>query len=143
MEQIDLLKDKGILVTELKNKRKELWKLWEEAFANNLTKSQKRKIYFHQHMWHVFSYNKISCIEGQNAKAAFNKKQKEACYIFYQDNENALLLENARRIKAEDLINEIDGYIDDVYVVDIDFSWTYIHTHEYFCGPYFYQSEKE
>ena len=61
MEQIDLLKDKGILVTEVKNKRKELWKLWEEAFANNLTKSQKRKIYFHQHMWHVFSYNKISC----------------------------------------------------------------------------------
>ena len=50
MEQIDLLKDEGILVTELKNKRKELWKLWEEAFANNLTKSQKRKIYFHQHV---------------------------------------------------------------------------------------------
>ena len=47
------------------------------------------------------------------------------------------MLENARRIKAEDIINEIDGYIDDVYVVDIDFSWTYIHTHEYFCGPYF------
>ena len=86
---------------------------------------------------------KFPVIEGQNAKTAFNKKKKESCCIFYQDNENALLLENARRIKAEDIINEIDGYIDDVYVVDIDFSWTYIHTHEYFCGPYFYQSEKE
>ena len=46
MEQIDLLKDEGILVTELKKKRKELWKLWEED-SNNLP-NQKKKIYFHQ-----------------------------------------------------------------------------------------------
>ncbi|MBT2723991.1 DUF4275 family protein [Bacillus sp. ISL-46] len=37
----------------------------------------------------------------------------------------------------------MDGYIDDVYVVDKDFTWTYILTHEYFCGPYFYQPGEE
>jgi hypothetical protein len=87
MEQIDLLKDKGILVTELKNKRNELRNQWEEAFTKQLSKSQK--------------------------------------------------------IKAENIINEINGYINDVYVVDKDFSWAFILTHEYFCGPYFYQQVKE
>ncbi|WP_066063025.1 DUF4275 family protein [Neobacillus soli] len=115
-----MLKDKGILVIELKDKGKELRNQWEEAFAKHLSISEKRKIYFHQHLWHVFSYDK-------------------ACYIFYQNNENTLLLENARGLKADDILNEIDGYLTDVYVVDKDFSWTYIHTHEFFLGPYFIQ----
>lgn len=139
IEQIDLLKDKGILVIELKDKGKELRNQWEEAFAKHLSKSEKRKIYFHQHLWHVFSYDKLFCLERQKARAAFNMKKKNACYIFYQNNENTLLLENAIGLKAEDILNEIDGYITDVYVVDKDFSWTYVHTHEYFLGPYFFQ----
>lgn len=49
MEQINLLKSKGILVTELHNKREELRKQWEETFAKNLSKSQKSKIFFNQH----------------------------------------------------------------------------------------------
>ncbi|WP_299091121.1 DUF4275 family protein [uncultured Metabacillus sp.] len=143
MEQINLLKSKGILVTELKSITEELRKQWEEAFAKHLSKSQKSKIYFYQHLWHVFSYNKLSCLERQKARDAFNKVKKDGCYIFYQDNENALLLENARSLKAEDIIKDIDGYIEDIYVVDKDFSWTYIQTHESFCGPYFYQPMKE
>ncbi|SMQ81562.1 protein of unknown function [Bacillus sp. OV166] len=143
MQQIDLLKEKGILVTELKNKRNELRKQWEEAFAKHLSKSQKRKIFFHQHLWHVFSFNKLPCVEGLEAGDAFDKKKKDACYIFYQDNDYVLLLENAIWLKAEDKINEIDGYINDVYVVDKDFSWTFIHTHEYFCGLYFFQQVQE
>jgi hypothetical protein len=143
MEQIDLLKDKGILVTELKNKRNELRKQWEEAFTKHLSKSQKRKINFNQHIWHVFSFNKLPYLEKQKARDALNMTKKDTCYIFYQDNEYVLLLENARSLKAEDIINEIHGYINDVYVVAKDFSWTYIHTHEYFCGPYFYQPVEE
>lgn len=53
-----------------------------------------------------------------------------------------LLKVKGRSIKAEDLINELNGYIDDVYVVDKDFSWTYIYSHEYFCGPYFFHPVK-
>jgi hypothetical protein len=143
LEQINLLKSKGIHVDELKNKREELRKQWEDAFAKNLSKSQKSKIYFHQHLWHVFSYNKLSCLEYQKARDAFNKIKKDECYIFYQDNESALLLDNARSLKAEDILNEINGYIEDVYVANKDFSWTYIQTHEIFCGPYFFQQVKK
>ncbi|MBT2655859.1 DUF4275 family protein [Bacillus sp. ISL-18] len=143
MEQIDLLKAKGIIVTKLKNKRNELRKQWEETFAKHLSKSQKRKIYLHQHLWHIFSYKKLSCLEEQKARDAFNRTMKDTCYIFYQDNEYVLLLENITSLKAEDIINEFDHYINDVYVVDKNFSWTYVHTHEYFCGPYFYQQMGE
>jgi hypothetical protein len=92
MEQIDLLKSKGIPVTKLKGKREELQKQWEEAFAKHLSKSQKRNINFHQHLWHVFSYKKLACLEEQKAKDAFNKVKKDSCYIFYYDNQNVLLL---------------------------------------------------
>jgi hypothetical protein len=53
------------------------------------------------------------------------------------------LLENARSLKAEDIIKDIDDYLEDVYVVDTDFTWTYVFTHEEYCGPYFYQLNEE
>lgn len=139
MEQIKRLKSKGILVTNLIGKREELQKQWEEAFAKHLSKSQKRKIYFYQHLWHVFSYKKLSCLEEQEARDAFNKVKKDSCIIYYYDNQNVLLLENARNLKAEDIIKDIDDYLEDVYVVGTDFTWTYVFTHEENCGPYFYQ----
>jgi hypothetical protein len=143
MKQLDLLKDKGILVTELKNKRNELRKQWEEEFTEHLSKSQKRKINFNQHLWHVFSFNKLPCLERQKARNAFNKVKKNGCYIFYHDNQNVLLLENAKGIKVEDIIKDDDDYLEDVYVVDIDFTWTYVFTHEEYCGPYFFQPKEE
>jgi hypothetical protein len=142
MEQINLLKSKGILVTELMNKREELRQQWEEAFVKHLSKSQKRKINFYQHLWHVFSYNKISCLEKQGARDAFNKVKKNGCYFFYHDNENVLLLENAKSLKADHIIKDVDGFLEDVYVVNTDFTWTYVFTHEEYCGPYFYQSNE-
>ncbi|MCP3764805.1 DUF4275 family protein [Domibacillus sp. A3M-37] len=143
IQQINLLKSKGILVTKLISKKEDLRKQWEEAFAKHLSKSQKGKIYFHQHLWHVFSYNKLSCLEEQKARDAFNKVKKKGCYIFYRDNQSVLLLENAKILKAEDILKDVDDCLEDVYVVDKDFTWTYVFTHEEYCGPYFYQSKKE
>ncbi|CAM3916602.1 hypothetical protein GCM10009865_54200 [Aeromicrobium ponti] len=53
------------------------------------------------------------------------------------------MIENAKKLKAEDITNRIEEYMDDVYVVDKDFTWTYIHTHEEFCGPYFYKTKEK
>jgi hypothetical protein len=142
MRQIELLKDKGILITELENKGGELREQWEEAFAKHLGKSQKSKIHFNQYLWHVFSFEKIDCLDSQDAIDAFNQLKKKECYIFYQGDENALMIKNANRIKAEDITNKMEEYIDDVYVVDKDFTWTYVHTHESFCGPYFHKSKE-
>jgi len=139
MEQSDLLKNKGVLITKLENKGEELRNQWEEVFTKHLSKSQKSKIKFGQYMWHVFSFKKIDCLESKNAIDAFNKLKKTECYIFYQDDENGLMIANANRVKAEDITIKMGEYMDDVYFVDKDFTWTYIHTHEDFCGPYFYK----
>jgi hypothetical protein len=126
MEQIDLLKGKGITVIEIKNKDHKLLKQWGVAFAKNLSKNQKRQIYYGHCLWHVFSYDVLPCKKSHKARNAFNMIEKDKCYIFYQDSEYALLLENARSLTSEDITNEIDGFIHDIYVVDKDFSWTYI-----------------
>jgi hypothetical protein len=143
MEQIDLLIDKGISVTVLENKGQELRKRWGETFAKAISKNQKRQIYYGNCLWHVFSYDVLSCKKGQKASKAFNLSMKGECYIFYQEYKNALLLEKTSNLTSEDIKNEIEGYIHDVYVVDKDFSWTYIQTHEDDCGPYFYKPGKD
>ncbi|MDF2791606.1 MAG: hypothetical protein K0S80_4708 [Neobacillus sp.] len=139
MEQIDLLIDNGLSVIELNNKGQELKKQWGEVFAKDLSRNQKRQIHYGRFLWHVYSYELLLCKKGQRARNAFDIVSKNDCFIFYQNKENALLLENARSLKSEHIINEIDGYIHDVYLVDKDFSWTYIQTHEEDCGPYFYK----
>ncbi|MBT2696634.1 DUF4275 family protein [Bacillus sp. ISL-40] len=143
MEQIDVLKDSKIGVFDLNNKGQELQKQWGEVFARELSKNQKRQIHYGQFMWHVFSYELLPCKKGQRARDAFDLVSKDECYIFYQNNQNALLIEKAASLKSNHIINEIDGYIHDVYVVDKDFSWTYILTHEENCGPYFYRLAEE
>jgi hypothetical protein len=109
-----------------------LRKQWEEKFAGTLDKYQKKKIYLYQHLWHIFSYQKIEHLNGQVAINAFNNIKKNECFVFYQDDEDALKLYNSKAIKAEDFNNE-----NDVYVVDVNMTWTYVHTHEEDCGPYF------
>lgn len=139
MEQINLLKDKGIIVTVFTNKGRDFRKQWAESFAKDISKHEKRQIYFHQFLWHVFSNNVLSCLKRQKAKSAFDNKVKDECYIFYQENDNVLLLQNIEDLQSENIINEINDYINDVYVVDKDFTWTYILTHEEDLGPYFYE----
>lgn len=140
MEQIDLLKDKGICVIELNNKKNDLIKRWGESFVKDIHINQKRHIDYRRFMWHVFSNNVLSSKKGQSARKAFNRVKKDECYIFYQEFNHALMLENASRLTSEDIINEYEGYICDVYVVDKDFTWTFIVTHEEDYGPYYHES---
>ncbi|OCA84176.1 hypothetical protein A8F94_15765 [Bacillus sp. FJAT-27225] len=116
-------------------------KQWEERFAGNLSKREKLSIHLYDKgessgfLWHIFSYEKQDCLEGKAAEQAFNAVRKYACYVFYQNYEDALILKNAKRFTADDLKNEYD-----VYVVDKDFTWTYVKTHETgWIGPYFYK----
>jgi hypothetical protein len=68
MEQIDLLKDKGIRVIELNNKGYELIKCWGESFVKDIPKNQKRHISYGRFMWHLFSSNVLSCKKKQSAR---------------------------------------------------------------------------
>lgn len=77
-------------------------------------------------------------MKEERADKAFNKEAKQFCYVFYQHSNDALILENASSLTAEDFVND-----EDVYVVDKEFNWTYVRTHETgWCGPYFSRKDK-
>lgn len=139
MEITNIFKNKNIKVTEIPKWGTFLRKQWEDNFANHLSFEEKKNIYlwnsggFCGYLWHLFSYEKKNNLQGQEAEKAFNNEQKDSCYVFWQHTDYALILENADILKASDLEDEYD-----IYVVDKEFNWTYVNTHESgLCGPYF------
>lgn len=139
MNIIHILEEKNVKVTKNSTLGKVLRKQWEDHFAHHLSSKEKNKIYLSANshsgafLWHLYSYEKSECLEGKLAEAAFNQKDKSACYIFWQNNDEALIVEGADKLSSKDFANEYD-----VYVVDQKFNWTYINTHEVgHCGPYF------
>ncbi|ALC91768.1 ATP synthase F1 subunit delta [Bacillus sp. FJAT-18017] len=144
MELLTRLIYKDVEVEEAEDMGNLLRKRWEEQFAGHLSLQEKRSIHLYDKgnssgfLWHVFSYGKKACLEGRPAEEAFNAVRKYACYVFYQNSDEGLILKNAKRLSADDLKNEYD-----VYVVDKDFSWTYVKTHETgWLGPYFFKSNE-
>lgn len=139
MDLETLFKKKKIKYTHIPKWGTYLRKQWEDHFANHLSDKEKKSIYLYDedgfcgYLWHLFSYQKKNCLEQEQADHAFNKEAKQYCYVFYQHSDEVLVLEHASSLHADDFINEKD-----VYVVDKDFTWTYVRTHETgWCGPYF------
>lgn len=144
MDLVSLLRMKKVRVIEIPKWGTYLRKQWEDNFVNHLSDKEKKSIYLYDedgccgYLWHVFSYERRKCLKEEQADITFNKQSKQSCYVFYQHTDDAFILENASPLTAEDFINE-----EDVYVVDKEFNWTYVKTHETgWCGPYFSQKDK-
>ncbi|WP_409347209.1 DUF4275 family protein [Paenibacillus sp. MBLB4367] len=136
---MDLLSGKKVQIQPLPNWGVDLRKQWENNFANHLTEEEKTSIFLHDdnghngYLWHLFSYKKRGCLKGEDADREFNQTEKNACYVFYQRTDDALLIEHVRTVTADDFLQEKD-----IYIVDTAFHWTYVITHETgWCGPYF------
>ncbi|WP_176560177.1 DUF4275 family protein [Brevibacillus dissolubilis] len=123
---------KNIPIILLEKKGRKLRDRWENKFADHLTPKEKKRIYLHQYLWHLFSFGKHPCLKEEEARMALDMIEKSSCYVFYQHQRKALLLTEAAGITASDF-----EYEDDIYIVDKEFTWTYVHTHESNCGPYF------
>jgi hypothetical protein len=135
MEIVDTLKNKKVRVMEIPKWGAYLRKQWENNFANHISNKEKKSIYLNDacgFLWHLFSYEKKDCLTEEQAEKAFNNETKKYCYVFYQHLDYALILENASMFTADDLLNE-----NDIYIVDKEFNWTFVKTHETECGPYF------
>lgn len=122
----DDCKDDNLNVKQLKDQ-------WINTFAKNIDIS---KIYIEQHLWHIFSYKRLKCFEKEEANKRFNNIRKDSIYIFFDYSDTCYLLKNAEYLTLED----IKCYQhNDIYITDIDFTWTYTITHEdTWLGPYFY-----
>jgi hypothetical protein len=139
LDLVSLLRRKKIRVIEIPKWGPYLRNKWEESFANMLSEKEKQSIYFYDddgfcgYYWHIFSYERRDFLKEDKADIALNKERKKSCYVFYQHSDEAYILENANPLAANDFINE-----EDIFIVDKEFSWTYVRTHETgWCGPYF------
>jgi len=134
------LSSKGILFEHISDCEKvaELKNSWLASFAVGVKIDD---IYIDQFMWHIFGYQRLPCIDGDEATSHFLSQNKSQCYIFFQHHNDAYYLENAATLTQNDLIDGIDFISSDLYVVSKRFNWTYVTTHENDCGPYYYHKK--
>ncbi len=115
MEFIEVLRKKNMKVREFQKWGVYFRKRWEDNFANHL------------------SY------EEKEAENMFHNEMKKECYIFFQHCDEVLLIKDASLLRMDDILRETDdAYKGDIYIVDENFTWTFVKTHEHrWCGPYF------
>lgn len=105
-------------------------KKYINTFFENLTKEEKDEIHFEQYMWHAFSYNKVDAKKGTEAIEALRKQQINDVYVIFQKNEEIL---NEKNITYEQIYNNVlknSIWQTDCYIVDKNFKWTFVLTHE-------------
>lgn len=111
---------------------------WLYAFARDVDKS-----FLEAHvtsecnfLWHIFSYEKVDCLEDDEARAAFDRIEYDKAIRFKDGFGGSIsAVCETGKITAKSL-DKLSGQ--DVYIVAEDFSWTYVKTHENgWCGPYF------
>jgi len=117
---------------------KEMERKWLKAFAKDVDeKSLKKHVYeYGNYLWHIFSWELVPCLKGNEARKAFDEQEYDKAMIFcsgYAD--NGAIIEGLR--ETGKITSKQVEKIDDVYITAEDFSWTYVHTHEEYCGPYF------
>ena len=131
---IDCISSDNCKINNLNGKR--LREQWINTFADNIDIS---KIYIEQHLWHIFSYKRLKCLEKEEANKIFNEIRKKSIYIFFDYSDRCYLIENAESFN----LDEVKTYENnDIYITNKDFTWTYVRTHEDgWMGPYFYSNE--
>lgn len=111
---------------------------WTKIFAASISKENRNHVHFEQYKWHLFSFELLDALTEEKARTAFDRCPKHTVYLFCQDTKEAYLVENAHLLKAEDFEHRFLPY-PDIYIFSAEEKWTYIHTHEPNCGPYFYK----
>jgi len=124
---------------------------WLDAFASEVPEAElgTHVLAEGNYLWHLFSWEFVPCRSGDDARKALEETAGEECYLFYNeyppaDQPRVQAISGADALalagRSADIYPSFDGM--DWYLVDKDFTWTYAHTHEADCGPYFCSLEK-
>lgn len=122
---------------------------WLDAFAVDVSEADlgQHVLAEGNYLWHIFSWKLVPCLVGETARSALAEMPEDTCYLFYYEYPPAdiPLVRPISKVEAialasrrEDAYPSLDGM--DWYLVNKDFTWTYVHTHEADCGPYFCKS---
>lgn len=120
-------------------------KRWEDVFLKNVTQQEKEKININQHppidepcgmLWHGFSFELVNHLQGASAYHKIASMNTDEWLIFVNTDQT----HNVIRVKQTldvSLLTKLDKYCwTDIFITDIDFTWTYIMDHES-MGPYY------
>lgn len=113
--------------------RKAIRERWLDAFADGVSEADLGKYVLAKgnYLWHIFSYKLADCLSGEAATAAI---PEGTCWLFYMEYP-PMGLAHVRTVTREEIPSLPESL--DWYLVDKDFTWTYVHPHEAACGPYF------
>jgi tRNA (guanine-N7-)-methyltransferase len=114
--------------------KKEFEKKWIKTFAKNVSKKdlKKRVLGRGNFLWHIFSWDLVPCKVGDEARKAFDRITNKNCLSIQMWIDEELQEVNPN-CKSADF-----DYIQELFIVDSNFKWTYVVTHEGdLCGPYF------
>ena len=121
---------------------------WDIMFDSLVSKEIKEntKDYSDQFRWHLFSFELLTGLSGEEAKKRFDEIDKNELKLFYDYDDHCYHVTGAEHLTTQD-IDELQEYgtFDraDKYFFDRKAKWCYIVTHEtVHCGPYFYQIDK-
>lgn len=125
------LRQKGVQITEIYD-ADNIIHLWDKTFAKHINVQVRKEIHYEQYKWHIFSYKKRECLEKDVARQVFDNITKDELYVMYEGFPIRYLYTNASQVVSKDFDSQ-----QDIYIIDKNFTWTYVHTHESMCGPYF------
>lgn len=84
------------------------------------------------YLWHAFSYEFTPCKQEKQARDAYDDLDRGQCVLLMSNEKIGFSIENSERLSS----GVFDEFMD-IFITDKDFKWTYVHTHEEYCGPYF------
>ena len=117
---------------------------WLSAFAGKVDKKIIKQYVTSEgnFLWHIFTWCEVPCLEGDEARAAFDALDyTEALRATGGYSNRVKKCANVGKISALDVENDPAG---DVFIVAKDYSWTYVRTHEEgLFGPYFCTKNEE
>lgn len=122
------LKEIGVELKESSLTAFQLREKWKNAFLSELSEDELKEYCIDEYLWHAFTYNKVTnYLEGQEALEAFDKQEKHRIYLFYQLSDDVYFLETHNKLNSKYL--RFEKRARDMYIVDEEFTWTYIYKH--------------
>ncbi|MCL1964818.1 MAG: DUF4275 family protein [Firmicutes bacterium] len=140
---INTLRQKNIEFITMTRKELEIYKKkWFDVFVPHDKHEEALHNYcfpkdgYCGYLWHVFSFETLTCFQSDKANSLFDSVSKREATLLVNIDEAAYKIKDASRLTAKDIHSMYD-----VILTDVDFAWTYAKTHERACGPYFYESK--
>lgn len=143
-QSIKAILERGVTIE--KANREEITARWDKRVDALVSEEVKKftQYYSDQFRWHIFSFELLGCVSGDDARKVFDCTYKNELYVFFDCADEAYLVRNCHLITAadiEEILKNAPLDYSDMYFFDSDGKWTYIRPHEDYCGPYFFRAE--